>query len=401
MTSLEALRSVFVSTVPCVDTPRCINTRHEAVDCDRCEAICPTGAISRFSVTPRISTEACVTCGACLAVCPSDAIAIPTAMENAPFRALEHLPPGDIGLVCGVHPDPQASAAPAPTVLRHGMCLASLDIGRLIALTEGGSRLVWLDTSGCSTCPIATVRSAIEQAAAAANALASLFGRPPPIATVDNGRVPAERAVVDGSHQGLTRRDLLTAAGLRREAPDTPMTRRRGAVGDRLPIALPRARRRLLDHLDRWGEAPAADSFLSTSGSPFASVVIDDDLCRGCRLCSRFCPTGALNWHSAAGSFTLGFLASLCIDCGICVAACPEDAVGLGEELAAEQLLEREWSVLLTGTLVDCAGCGQPTRGEEEANLCHSCRHGRVGPLLDQAGLMDDLISRTHSLEAK
>ena len=38
--------------------------------CTRCQAVCPTGALSLENGTPHINTELCTRCGMCAAVCP-------------------------------------------------------------------------------------------------------------------------------------------------------------------------------------------------------------------------------------------------------------------------------------------------------------------------------------------
>ena len=51
---------------------------------------------------------------------------------------------------------------------------------------------------------------------------------------------------------------------------------------------------------------------------------IDTDLCRGCTLCMRKCPAGAIE-GTPKGPHTV--IADKCISCGACLEACHFDAV--------------------------------------------------------------------------
>ncbi len=385
MVALSDLNSVFVSAVPEIDATRCLNSRHQGAGCVRCVALCPAMAIGFRGVTPEIDREVCVTCGVCLALCPTTAITAPTGFEIALDRFVEKSAESVIAIVCGVHSEPTVSGA--PTVVRHGMCLGSLDPGHLLALAAPGERRILLDVTPCASCPLSPVQSLIEDAVGVANQLAAEN----PIGMIVGGEQFVPSRVLDGTHQGLTRRDLFGSVKRRREEAQPPMFKTGAAVDDRLPAGVPKVRRRLLRQMDRW--APAERGKLNLDGLPFAAVEADHAKCSGCSLCGRFCPTGSLAFHEAPGSFALGFRASLCIDCGICSVVCPEDAIEFGSELPFTALVAEDWSVLVTGPLTKCAVCGEPTRGESD-ELCHGCRGGRVDSLHDDAGVMKDFLSR-------
>lgn len=123
----------------------------------------------------------------------------------------------------------------------------------------------------------------------------------------------------------------------------------------------------------------------------------------GCDLCARYCPTGALSFTTSGNDetahwFTLGFRADLCIDCAICVPACPEQAISYGDTLDADALTRPTWSELASGPLIACSACGMLTapRRDDQTTRCFSCRLGTgiVTALRDDAGLMADLLGR-------
>jgi len=325
-----------------------------------------------------------------------------------------------VGLVCPQHRDPGETFAPVHVVVRHKRCLASLSISWLLELSDAGRRGLWLDDSPCAECPIGQAQQVIAQTVAATNQLLRAFGRPPAIRThrshgselLDE---PVTRRVLDGDRPELSRRNFFGALGqlarrtvataiaesLPSPAPSGPLP-----VDQRLPHRVPPGRGRLFRQLKRLG-APVEEP-VPTATIPFAEVLVDAEACSACKLCARFCPTGALNFVADSESFVLYFKPAICIDCGICAVTCPEDAVRFGAEMAPEALVADVWKPLVAGRLVPCAGCGEPTAFRDDEAVepdggpwCHVCRHGTapMAPLRDTADLIADLRKRLPSAE--
>lgn len=55
-------------------------------------------------------------------------------------------------------------------------------------------------------------------------------------------------------------------------------------------------------------------------------ILVNPDLCRGCRICRKGCPAGAIQIRSR-----LAAVGRQCILCGQCVADCPFHALSLWE----------------------------------------------------------------------
>ncbi len=282
-------------------------------------------------------------------------------------------------------------------------------------LSDGGRRTIWLDDSPCAGCPIGAAQPAIAQTAATANQLLQAFGCSSAIHThVSNPDKlrdePASRPVIEGDQPELSRRGFFgalsqltrrTAATVIAEALPAPESREPVPVDQRLPHRIPASRGRLFGQLRRLGTPSEAS--IETAGIPYAEVIVDAGACSACKLCARFCPTGALSFVADAESFVLYFRPAICIDCGLCAVACPEDAVSFGPWLTAAALIETEPQPLLAGYLAPCAGCGELTavqRGEDAQpdgeHRCYVCRRGTnpMAPLRDTAGLIADLTKR-------
>lgn len=52
-------------------------------------------------------------------------------------------------------------------------------------------------------------------------------------------------------------------------------------------------------------------------------IKIRNDLCLGCGLCARSCPSGAISIHRGYAIID----ANLCNQCGLCLEVCPQGAV--------------------------------------------------------------------------
>lgn len=88
----------------------------------------------------------------------------------------------------------------------------------------------------------------------------------------------------------------------------------------------------------------------------FGTVVCDEKKCSLCLACLNHCKLGSLVANSS--NYTLSHIAAGCIQCGICVNVCPEDAL----ELIPGLLLDEEFfqfRVLAKDEPVICTMCGK------------------------------------------
>ena len=92
-------------------------------------------------------------------------------------------------------------------------------------------------------------------------------------------------------------------------------------------------------------------------GAPYGRVDIDTDYCTICLSCVGACPAGALQDNPDAPQ--LLFREDACLQCGICVATCPEKVIGLVPQFnLADSAMNAE--LVIEDTPFHCTSCGKP-----------------------------------------
>ncbi len=404
---LSKLLASFAEGPPAVNDTLCLNRRYKAANCQRCAAACPVEAITVYGPNITLDEDACTRCGLCLNVCPTQVFTSPQQLrldkkllDSAARYTARHLE-----LTCPANPQPDHTVAPVDVVLQTGRCLAAISLGELLDLVQARDHDLWLNDSGCATCPLGRVLPAIHTTADQANRLLAAWQVPQRVVVqtlAPEACVPQHRAVETADQQpAYSRREFF--ALLRRSAAQVVSDIALDTLAPNAPdlsvvppidrSALPLHRRRLTAALNRLGAVPPVP--LSLDHLPWADVQISRR-CTGCSLCARFCPTGAIRWAVAAAApppdpeqppaesvppttqFALHFIAADCIDCGICAAACPEEAVTLHESIDAARLVRRQSIALHQGHLAPCARCGTPTDVQVRP-ICYICHLSTEG----------------------
>ena len=86
-------------------------------------------------------------------------------------------------------------------------------------------------------------------------------------------------------------------------------------------------------------------------------LLLNVDSCTLCHSCVNACPTGALSDNPDRAM--LRFTESICVQCGLCEATCPEDAIALQPRLDF-QAWNAPQRVLKEEDPFHCIGCGKP-----------------------------------------
>lgn len=385
----------FHLSPPDLAVDRCLNARHRQAGCTLCVDACPVQAIQLrpgAQPLPLLDSETCVGCGVCIPVCPTDAYSQALQPESKLVALRDELPIDEgLALICPQHSEPEQSSAPVRYAIRHQRCLAAFSPEQLLSLSNDGAREVWLDDRACCDCPIGAAHETLVAAVAAANQLLTAFNRPAALHLLSGRQAPPhEVRVLDGAAPAVSRRGFFRSLGkLAQQRVDEAAARASQplfmpgvAVDQRLPYQTPGSLQHLNEHLiDLAAQTPPAPDFILDADTlPWASVHIDAEACSGCKLCARFCPTGALNylWGEVDDGlvFNLTFQPALCLSCDICIAVCPENAVSITQQLPVDGLISPQRDLLMAGYLEPCERCGALTtrRPLDEQALCFVCR---------------------------
>ena len=92
-------------------------------------------------------------------------------------------------------------------------------------------------------------------------------------------------------------------------------------------------------------------------GAPFGTVNLDVEGCTLCHACVTACPSGALSDNPDRAM--LRFTESLCVQCGLCEATCPEKVITIEPRLDFEAWNSPQ-RVLKEEEPFNCIACGKP-----------------------------------------
>ncbi len=301
----------------------CAHSRSRITGCTRCLDLCPAGAITPGGNHVVIDPYICGGCGACAAVCPTGAAAYA-------------VPPVDIVIsrLRAMLTAYRAAGGRDPQILIH-------DTDHGAALIEAAARFG--DGLAAHTLPLAvneTGQIGLDVIAAAFAYGASslhILGRSKPRHDIAGLRQTC--ATADALLTGLGFGDARVSI-IETDDPDALVSglagikTGRGAVkpatfaaaGDKRTIL-----KLALRELHRVAPAPV-DTIALPKGAAFGRVNVRNDGCTLCLACVSACPTHALG--DAKDRPLLAFDESLCVQCGLCVATCPEKVMALEPRLS-------------------------------------------------------------------
>jgi ferredoxin len=115
-----------------------------------------------------------------------------------------------------------------------------------------------------------------------------------------------------------------------------------------------------IDHLVEHAQAKSKSGFSEPislpSAAPFGAVLVNKDKCTLCMSCTSACPASALIDNPEMPQ--LRFIERNCVQCGLCVETCPENAMQLVPQLLLGPAA-REKRVLNESQPFHCISCGK------------------------------------------
>ncbi len=296
----------------------CAHSRSKITGCTRCLDLCPTGAIAPAGDHVAIDPYICAGCGSCAAACPTGAASYALPPADALMRKLRTLMQayalagGRNGVVLfhdGDHGEPLIDA-----LARFGPGLpANVLPVRVNEITQVGPE---------------AIAALFAYGAVGVRFLGRAKPKHDPAGL--NRVVGTAGAILDGLGYGSGVVSVI-------ETDDPDALR---AHLDRAPLGNPTpqpatfqphgAKRGVLElafrELHRAAPVPV-DVVPLSPGAPFGGLAFRVEDCTLCLSCVSACPTTALSDNPEKPM--LRFIESLCVQCGLCAATCPEDVIGL------------------------------------------------------------------------
>lgn len=304
------------------DSSLCAHSRSKITGCTRCLDLCPTGAIAPNGDAVAIDSAICAGCGSCAAACPTGAASYALPNADALLRRLRVLlqtyrkAGGKNPIVLfhdGDHGEPLIDALarfgdglPAhvmPVRVNEVTQLGPETLAAIFAYGGAGAALLTRAKPKHDNAGLHRV-VAITQTIVAALGFGD--GTIKAIETDDPDQLRAALDAMPPGHSAENPANFV-ARGAKRGVLETTFRE--------LHLAAP----------------TPIDVVPLTPGAPFGGVQLNVEGCTLCHSCVTACPTGALSDNPDRAM--LRFTESLCVQCGLCEATCPEKVIALEPRL--------------------------------------------------------------------
>ncbi len=285
--------------------------------------------------------------------------------------------PVTLELACAEHPSPQRGTKGRSVVVLPG-CVTQLPEHLLLELLDLGAEQVWVRTDGCDEPEAARALVGwIEQVLTA-------LGDGGRVRVEAEPRRPRHRHVLDATVMAVSRRRLLMLPEPEVRATPDPrasahlrlVAALRALAGDRTAAA--------------GGAEDPADRLTGLAGPGLALV---SEGCTACGVCVRACPEEALALVDVSETGADGLTVTrtvlrqqpaACGGAGDCLELCPEDALSAPQGWSLGALLADDAVDLDAILKARCRRCGAtfPDRGDELCDVCASREANPFGAAL-------------------
>lgn len=342
--------------LPEIDADHCVHTLCNDADCQACVDICPTQAWVLDDDNLGLDVEACDGCGLCVPVCPGGALHVhfPWVTRQLGDRKIALFACDKSGI------------NESEGILS---CIHSLGLRQLLQLYNSGIEHLLLATAECKDC-FRYQSADLYQRMEHLNKLLLERNKPAMKILQRSNKVwtkifSTDETIARGTQ--LSRRNFLRAGG--------QQLRQQRVIIDPL-------------NLSEFQTLPPGQLLPPTEVNevhwPWAPE-IDEQLCNGCDVCIKLCPTDALQFirseddtseeiqelHSAKSSYQLK--PESCTGCAVCTTACESEAISI-----------HQWS-LSTAQIIHlsekkCTACGNAfhlpqQNSQSDELLCRICQH--------------------------
>lgn len=320
------------------DPSICAHGDSGQVGCTRCLDACAAEAIVAEGDRIDINPWLCQGCGACATACPTGAVSY-----NYPDRAtliddlrqaIAAVRQPDTPLTLVLHDRPELAPVQDTNVLPYALedlASAGLEVW-LSALAYGARRVLLVAGPQLPE----DSRQELNRQLDYARAIITPLGLPAEALAVVEARNPEEMQQALAEPAPAFELESAGFAGLENKR-------------EQLNFAI--------DHLYRASGQPLTETDLP-AGAPFGAVEVDREACTLCMTCVGVCPVNAL--EAGGDRPQLNFIEANCVQCGLCEAACPEDAIDLKPRLIYDYDQSRSRRTVNEEQPFGCISCGKP-----------------------------------------
>lgn len=334
------------------DAGLCAHSRAQKTGCSNCIEVCATEAIRSSGDVIAVDPYLCKGCGTCSTVCPSGALGFQyprvTDLGQRVKTLLARYAEAGGRDACVLFHSAEAGTAAIGRLARRGRGLPARVIPVELWSADAVGLELMLGSLALGACQVAVLAAGSHDAA-------------PLKAQARHGQTVLSALGYAGEHLRIIEADADDWQAL-----ETALWSWAPATGVAAPARfrlLPNKRETLdfaLRHLLEQAPAAATAAGLPAAialgaGAPFGQVRASD-ACTLCMACTGACPAGAL--RAATDSYRLDFIERNCLQCGLCVASCPESALALEPRLLLGEEARRA-RALREADLFHCTACGK------------------------------------------
>jgi ferredoxin len=354
----------------------CIRGISPWVKCRRCQEACPVNGIDLESGQPVV--KECQRCGLCAVACPAGALEDPERTHSFFLaRGREIIASaGQVIFTCN-----RSRADKSGKDIITVPCLGAVAREVIVALAVRGRVIFHFLREQCRACPwgekgewifllsfdwaqktLAAMGVSEERLVKTAVPTAVTPGKPA------GGKTPEAAAM--GRREFF--RSLIRGIKIPGTAPSTPPVVATALASRRRAFILQEALR----------EAEPDEGYPAGAVLPLPSLELAGP-CYLCNICSRLCPTGALDMEEEVLKYT----PASCNYCDLCLAVCPQHSLVRGKNITLSMMAGASSLTLAAGNTYTCQGCGEIFRAGAGVTMCLRCYLARnLAPDVRQAG---------------